>query len=362
MRILILAALIISISGFAQTTKKVCFLGNSYTYYNDMPQIVADMATAEGNTLVKDQYTSGGFTLQMHSTNGISMNKISADTWDYVVLQDQSQLPSFPWWQVEQDVLPYAAQLCDSIRAANECAIPLFFNTWGRRDGDSQWDSINTFDKMNQRLINAYGHMADVNTGKRAPVAVGFNHVDDDTAPVVTHTDLYAGDGSHPSEQGSYLTACIFYEMIFETTCIGNTHISTGVSGAEATYLQNVAHHVVNDVDSVQFDFTQPFASFSYSTSGFDVTFTNESEHAFEYSWDFGDGSNSMDENPSHDYGTGGIYDVTLTSTYCGNSSDTTITIDFTLDNPHFDNGFQIVPNPCNGNFNVDFLWNASRN
>lgn len=292
-----------------------------------MPGLVADLAAADGATFIKDQNTPGGYTLQAHSTNGTSLNVINADEWDFVVLQDQSQLPSFPYNQVVSDVYPYGAVLSDSIRAANECAVPLFFNTWGRRDGDSQWDSINTFDKMNQRLYNAYGHMADVNSGMRSPVGIAFDHVHNDGSPAVTFTNLYAGDGSHPSLYGSYLTACVFYELMFEVNVEGNTFYPTGINSTEAAYLQGVAHHVLTAVDSVSTDFRQPLADFTFNQNGLEYTFTNNSEHDFDWMWDFGDGNTSTAEHPTHTYASGGIYDITLTAINCGFSHDTTFQI-----------------------------------
>ena len=359
MKHLLLLTLVFSISAHTQTTKKVCFLGNSYTYTNDLPGMILDLATADGNTLVKDQNTPGGYTLEGHSTNSTSLAKIAADNWDYVVLQDQSQLPSFPWSQVQTDVLPFAAILVDSIRSANPCAVPLFFNTWGRLNGDPQWDSINTFDKMNQRLFNAYGYIADLHSGKRAPVGIAYNHIQDDSSPPITHPELYVGDGSHPTIFGTYLAACIFYELIFNETCVGNTHIPSGITSTQATYLQNVADHVNNDIDSVEIDFTIPEASFSYQINGNDVTFTNNSKHSFNWTWDFGDSSTSYDFDPIHTYSANGNYSVTLTANYCGNSDDTTTVINFTL-GQEFNSGFQfkIVPNPSNGHFEI--LYNGT--
>ena len=51
-------------------------------------------------------------------------------------------------------------------------------------------------------------------------------------------------DGSHPSIYGSYLAACVFYNVIFETTPVGNTFLPAGVTQNQATYLQSVAYHV----------------------------------------------------------------------------------------------------------------------
>ena len=197
--------------------------------------------------------------------------------------------------------------------------------------------------------------MADLHSGKRAPVGIGFDHVYDDTTPPVTHTQLYSGDGSHPTIHGSYLAACIFYEIIFEQTCVGNTYLPSGVSQVQADYLQGVAKHVVHDVDSVDVDFTQPIADFSYALNGTEVTFNNNSQHDFEWSWDFGDLNSSAEENPIHTYASVGSYNVTLTASYCGKNDDTTITVAWPLGNS--ENApiqFKVVPNPTkNGNFNI---------
>lgn len=58
-----------------------------------------------------------------------------------------------------------------------------------------------------------------------------------------------------------------------------------------------------------------PNAMFSYSTgASFTVTFTNLSEDASSYLWDFGDGVTSTAVNPSHTYVSRGSKTVTLTA------------------------------------------------
>jgi PKD repeat protein len=346
----------------AQITKKVCFIGNSYIYTNDLPTIISNLAAADGNTLVKDQNTIGGYTLQSHSTNATTLNKIGANTWDYVVLQDQSQIPSFPWSQVQTDVLPFAESLCESIRNSNACAVPIFFDTWGRQVGDPQWDSIDTFTEMNQRLYNAYEYMANDNSGLLAPVGIAFEHIANDGAADVSFAQLYSGDGSHPSVFGSYLAACVFYEQIFETNSVGNTYLPGGINSIQAGYLQNVAHHVLTNVDSIATSFIEPIAQFSFLVNGLDITLTNESEHDFEWLWNFGDGNSSTTENTSHTYAAGGSYTVELIAYYCDRSD----TIEYTVNTSalalnDLKNDFIIYPNPSNsGQVKISGINNES--
>jgi len=66
-------------------------------------------------------------------------------------------------------------------------------------------------------------------------------------------------------------------------------------------------------------------ADFSYTIDGMTVTFENESNDAVSYSWDFGDGNTSTEENPVHTYDAEGIYDVTLTATNATGDTDEAI-------------------------------------
>lgn len=337
---------------FSQITKSVCFLGNSYTYTNDLPGLISSLASADGNTLIKDQNTPGGYTFQNHSTNSTSLSKIASQNWDYVVLQEQSQLPSFPWSQVTSDVLPFASVLCDSIRSNYACTIPVFFDTWGRQTGDPQWDSIDTFTEMNQRLYNAYEFMANENSALLCPVGIAFEHIANDLAPVVNFNSLYSIDGSHPSIHGSYLAACMFYEELFDMPVSGNTFFPSGVTLAQATYLQDVAHYVLTSEDSIQTSFLQPQAIFTFSVSGSSVTFQNNSLHAFTWEWDFGDGNNSQLESPMHVYSNQGIYNVELIAYYCDRSDTTILTIELTdlnISDENSEISGVIYPNPSRG-------------
>ena len=121
-KLLFLSSLLLILNtAYVQDSKKALFLGNSYTYYNNLPVLIESLATANGDLFVHDKNTPGGHTLQAHSTNAVSLNKIKVENWDFVILQGQSQRPSFPPAQVAVDVKPYASILNDSIKANNAC-------------------------------------------------------------------------------------------------------------------------------------------------------------------------------------------------------------------------------------------------
>ena len=123
-------------SSIAQTEKNALFIGNSYTYVNDLPGIIQEIALSKGNIFSHQSHTPGGSTLAQHASNSTVQNLLYSEVWDYVILQDQSQNPSFPPSQVANEVYPYAASLCEDIRQADACSQPVFFMTWGRENHD----------------------------------------------------------------------------------------------------------------------------------------------------------------------------------------------------------------------------------
>jgi hypothetical protein len=52
--------------------------------------------------------------------------------------------------------------------------------------------------------------------------------------------DLWQADGSHPSEAGTYLAACVFYAAIFGQSPEGSTY-TAGLPAVTAALLQRTA-------------------------------------------------------------------------------------------------------------------------
>ena len=211
---ILLAACALVSSSQAQDTTRVLFLGNSYTYYNDLPQLLTDLAADMGHVVETAANTPGGYTLQDHASNDTSLDLIAESGWDFVVLQEQSQIPSLPDFQVEADFFPAAEYLVNFIRDNNDCAIPLFYMTWGREEGDTQncdnWPPVCTYEGMQELLTNNYLEACDLNTSWCAPVGVVWEDVF-----LGTSIDVFDEDGSHPSLAGSYLAASTLFVAMF---------------------------------------------------------------------------------------------------------------------------------------------------
>ncbi|MCC6384287.1 MAG: PKD domain-containing protein [Bacteroidia bacterium] len=320
-----------------QQTKRVLFIGNSYVYSNNLPLMVSKLAAAHLDTMIFDSNTPGGYTFQNHSTNATTLSKIAAGNWDYVVLQEQSQLPAFPPAQVATQCLPYAALLDSLIHAADSCAETVFFMTWGRKYGDASncasYPPICTYEGMQERLRESYLMMGQQNLATVAPVGCAWREVRKQNLPF----DLYVADESHPSVYGSYLAACIFYSAFFKKP-VTSLSYTAGIPVSEAALIQQQCNQLVFDSLSLWFSNGNiPFAGFGIQQNSTAVTFNNSSLNATYYSWSFGDGTTSALQNPQHTYTSNGTFTVTLTaSTDCDSSIDTdSVTITTVGINPH---------------------------
>lgn len=302
----------------AQQKKKVLFIGNSYTAYNNLPQLTANVALSTGDTLVFDSNTPGGQTFQGHSTNSQTTSKIQAGGWDFVVLQEQSQLPSFPIQQVQNQVFPFARKLDSLIHVASPCAQTLFYMTWGRKNGDANncqfFSDVCTYEGMDNLLRERYMTMANNNNAMVSPVGAVWRYLRENHPGI----ELYQSDESHPTLEGSYVAACAFYTAIFRK----NPELITfnaGITATVAEQIRQAAKLVVYDSLSIwNIDAYDPVADFSFTAQTNQLTFENESQAATEYLWDFGDGYTSTEENPTHAYAAIGSYTVTLIAKRCG--------------------------------------------
>lgn len=304
---------------------RVLFIGNSYTYYSDLPAKFIGLAADAGQSVTTGQSTPPGYTLEQHWNNSTTLNLIREGGWDFVVLQEQSQRPAFPDAQVEAQVLPYAQRLADSVRTYSPCAEVVYYMTWGRENGDQMncfnWPPVCTYEGMQERLRNAYLLMAEANNGWCAPVGMAWWKVRQDHPDLV----LYDPDGSHPSLAGTFLAASTIYSTVFRTSC-ADLEYTAGLSSDVAMVLCSIASATVLDsLDTWNIGVLDPVAGFTYEGSApLTFGFTSTSPADLEHWWDFGDGNTGAGIEVQHTYDDYGDYEVMLTVTdACGRTDST---------------------------------------
>jgi hypothetical protein len=317
----------------AQQKKEVLFIGNSYTYVNDLPNLVKQIALSFGDTLIHDSSTPGGANFNGHSSSAQTLTKINQQQWDYVVLQAQSQEPAFSPFQVSGQTYPYAEQLVDMIGNNFSCTEPIFFMTWGRKYGDQQncqnYPPICTYQGMQQRLRESYLEMAFTDSATCAPVGMAWKK----SIEIDSTLNLYIADNSHPSIYGSYLAACTFYASIFKKSAVGSAYWPNAIDSLTALSLQQIGSSTVLDSFGVWNIFN---AELDFYQDNDSVSFTNLSTNYESLVWDFGDGVTSFDENPTHVYTASGNYTITLSALTNGgcllDTSSVTISVSVSTD------------------------------
>ncbi|WP_417603500.1 PKD domain-containing protein [Owenweeksia hongkongensis] len=361
-----LLALIFSIALHSQT-KSVLFIGNSYTGVNNLPQLTKDVALSVGDTFLFDSHTPGGAQMQQHASNATAIQKVFSQPWDHVVLQAQSQEPSFGQAQVQQSVYPYAEILCDTMRANDSCTRPIFYRTWGRKNGDASNCAVApwlcSYEGMDSALAFSYSKMANDNDAFLSPVGDVWKYIRANYPSI----NLYAPDESHPSLEGSYAAACTFYAIIFQKDPSLITHDAT-LNAAVAQNIRAAAKLVVYDsLLNWNVGKFKPVADFVYmQANGCTVHFdASSSINANSYVWDFGDGTDDTGVIVSHTYSSG-TYTPTLVASKCGHSDTTDFVVfpcTFSLNELSAQKPNLIYPNPAHDMLNLENLdkWDITQ-
>lgn len=205
----------------------ILFIGNSYTYYNDLPTLFEKLAQENQRSAEVYSVTSGGRylreNLDTEDACTLKLRELVKERhFDVCVLQEQSTYP----------VRDQASFLRDILRVA-EYMKPhtdrfVLYATWGRQFGSKKLDELGmTSEAMANTLYAAYQeaqHRITALTGLPVDISpVGFAFASVNTDPGI---DLYNPDLSHPSYEGSCLSAMVHYKTIFgqapgSTDCLG---------------------------------------------------------------------------------------------------------------------------------------------
>ena len=202
-------------------SRRILFIGNSFTARNGLPGLIARLAEARGHAQEHRLISVGGASLRTHWNKGEAPREIERGHYDFVVLQEQSTLP-----------VKNAARMAENVRLFDEAirasgAKTALYLTWSRRHAP-----------QSQRAItDAYTSIARELGALVVPVGVAWHDV------LAKHDkpDLYDKDGSHPSFAGSYLAACVFLAALYNENPVGVEAELAGLTAADAQLLQRAA-------------------------------------------------------------------------------------------------------------------------
>jgi len=181
--------------------------------------------------------TQGGVTLEWHSSNPETLSALTKQTWDYVILQEQSLRPVKNRTLMHQ----YAEILFQKIRAVR--AQTLLYLTWARQH---QPDMIHD-------LSDSYVTLGEKLNVQVVPAGLAWATALAKSPDLILHTE----DQSHPTPTGTYLAACVFYATLFNASPEGATGTLTiegenvlDLSESNARLLQSIAWETVKDFSS----------------------------------------------------------------------------------------------------------------
>jgi hypothetical protein len=193
-------------TGFGGAPVRVLLIGNSYTYFNNLPEMFAQLAAAGQQPAETRMEAPGGWRLKDHWEKGEARKALADGKWDYVVLQDQSTLGVTLFVdgkaRVSSDEVFRPAADRWAAEIGRSGAKPVFYLTWARRASPEDQDT----------LAYAYISAAKASGALVSPVGLAWQRVRRQRPDI----GLFADDGSHPSPAGTYLAACTFFAAVFD--------------------------------------------------------------------------------------------------------------------------------------------------
>ena len=188
---------------------KILFIGNSYTFYNDMPKMLEALSIENGKDVEVYSVTKGGRKLYSNLNEGDEWGEKIRDLcakneFDVLFLQEQSYFPIVD----EKNITEGARALKELVNAKRT----ILYSTWGRSEGCPLLDELSlSSSEMSLALRDAYRRAAADIGAELSEVGMAFEEIKKGAKNI----SLYANDLSHPSYIGSAVAALVHYRVVF---------------------------------------------------------------------------------------------------------------------------------------------------
>ena len=224
---------------------KALFVGNSFTYYNDIPTLTQNICRDLGYDITCDSITKGAHTLEKFADKNDEFgSKVytklnSTKDYDYLILQEQSTR-SYEKYDSFKNSVATLKKLSDSTQ--KNCEVRLY-STWGY-DAENSENKTSVITTMESKVSECYLNLANELNLKVHQVGKAF------TKTFLEHSEinLYHTDYRHPSYGGSYLSALIHAgNLTGHDVRLTKFNGDGSISENEANTLKEVAYSILNN-------------------------------------------------------------------------------------------------------------------
>jgi hypothetical protein len=207
----------------SEECERILFIGNSFLYENEgvdghLRNLICGTEGLEGDI---QSAAEGKYHLMTHWKNSETQSIFSSQKWDKIVLQEYVLGPLKKNAEFEK----YATKWADQMKKSNPNAEIILFSPWRYKSAKG----------MEGRLFQKYSDAAKKIHAEVVPV--GFLWED-----VRSKVDLYDQDGAHPNRKGTFLTACLFYEQLFNRDVRKTQNNDSTLSKSTQKKLKEWAH------------------------------------------------------------------------------------------------------------------------
>ncbi len=291
----------------ASDTTRVLFVGNSITYFNEMPIMFQEIANNQGKNVKTTMYAPGGTGFVNHVADANVFNLFRNSYWDIVVLQPGSGESAGSTFPVDTTI-KRGRILLDSIYRYSPCAkVYLYEIPYGVPSAET-WA---TYFSVQTIIKDSVLKMTDSLQLQMIPAGECARAYYSAIPNLLLHNSF---NDIHPSTFGSFLTASAFYTGIFQESVSGCTYYSTIDPDSARNFFAIADSIILNHLTDWRINNHQITSEFSYTISEYSVSFNCLSLNHSNVFWDFGDGNTSTIFNPNHTYLNPGLYTATLYS------------------------------------------------
>lgn len=221
---------------------RILWIGNSFTFYNDVPKMVENMAILNNIPVSTTRILKGGESFKGHLQNPELKHQLEKGCWDYVVMQEFSSTPAYSTKFTAENIFPYAAEIDSLAKKHSPGVETIYYMTWGHKNGNvrqTDYPLDDTYELMQDRIITTYIDLAYENGGTVAPVGIAWRNVRDKYPEI----ELYIEDNFHPSLEGSYLAA-----LTLLSTIVKNEFIPIPPNGIDETTAGKLYREAINAI------------------------------------------------------------------------------------------------------------------